>query len=58
MEQGKWWRISFGATSDDQTWNEKPKDTFDEEKRSKQKPSKLAIFGKAFADEDRDHKII
>jgi len=53
MEHGKWWRISFGATSDDQTWNEKPKDTFDEEKRSKETPSDFAIFGKAFSNEDR-----
>jgi hypothetical protein len=55
MEWGKWWWISFGATSDDQAWNEEPKDTFDEEKRSKEKPSELTIFGKAFADEDRNH---
>ena len=56
MKWGKWWWISFGATSDDQAWNEKPKDTFDEEKRSKEKASDLAIFGKALADENRKHK--
>jgi hypothetical protein len=56
MEWGKWYWISFGATPDDQAWNEEPKDAFDEEKRGKEKPSELAIFGKAFADEDRKHK--
>jgi len=55
MEWRKWYWISFGATSDDQAWNEEPEDTFDEEKRGKEKPSELAIFGKAFADEDRNH---
>ena len=48
--------ISFGATSNDQAWNEQPKDTFDEEKRGNKKPSELAIFGKEFADENRKHK--
>jgi hypothetical protein len=56
MKWGKWWWISFGATSDDQAWNEQPKNAFDEEKRGNKKPSKLAIFGKAFADEDRKHR--
>ena len=56
MGWGKWWWISFSATSDDQAWNEKPKDTFDKEKRGNKKPSELAIFGKAFADENRKHK--
>ncbi len=55
MEWGRWWWISFGTASNDQTWNEEPKDTFDEEKRGKEKPSELAIFGKAFADEERQH---
>jgi hypothetical protein len=35
MEQGKRWWISFGTTSNDETWNEEPKDAFDEEKRGK-----------------------
>jgi hypothetical protein len=52
MEWGKWYWISFSATSDDQTWNEEPKDTFDEEKRGEEQTSDFTIFGKAFTDEE------
>jgi hypothetical protein len=50
--------VSFRAASDDEPWDQKPKNTFGKKEGGEDKTCNLSILCKAFTDESRKHDSI